>query len=103
MQFAAAARLLTGEARRMGYLAPGFRSPPRVLGADRTIRRGPDGGIVAVSLRGRPFVAVLADMVEGVVVLNQLVPPEADRLRAALWSMLGEHGVVADTGTTQVA
>jgi hypothetical protein len=30
--------------------------------------------------------AVLADMIEGVVVVNDLQPPESDTVRAALWS-----------------
>jgi hypothetical protein len=34
-------------------------------------------------------VAVVADMIEGMVVANQLVPPVADRLRAELWLALG--------------
>jgi len=33
-------------------------------------------------------VAVLADMIDGVVVANRLRPPEADRVRAALWDAL---------------
>ena len=48
-----------------------------------------DGAIVAVRLRGRPWPAVLADMVEGVVTTNQLVAPHADRLRAELWEVVG--------------
>lgn len=44
---------------------------------------------MSVRLRGRPWVAVLADMIEGVVVANRLQPPHADRLRADLWSAVG--------------
>jgi hypothetical protein len=32
---------------------------------------------------------VLADMIEGVVVANQLTPPLADRLRGEMWLALG--------------
>ena len=60
----------------------------------------PDGAIVSVRLRGRPWVAVLADMIEGVVVANGLSPPDSDRLRAELWSACG---VVATERTDQVA
>lgn len=91
-QFAAAARLLASEAQRYGLDAPGFRSPPRMIGFDRTIRRRQVGGVVAVGLRGRPFVAVLSDMIEGVIVVNQLQTPESDRVRTALWAMLSIHG-----------
>lgn len=83
--FAAAARTLAREARRRGLVGPSFRCPPRLVGVDRTIRRRGDGAIVSVRMRGRPWPAVLADMIEGVVVANALAPPESDRLRTVLW------------------
>lgn len=83
--FAAAARTLAREARRRGLVGPSFRCPPRLVGVDRTIRRRRDGSIVSVRMRGRPWPAVLADMIEGVVVANALVPPQSDRLRTELW------------------
>ncbi len=88
--FAQAARLLGRVARRHGLVAPGFRSPPRVVGADRTIRRRGDTAVVSVRVRDRPWPAIVADMVEGVVVANRLTTPEADRLRAELWEVI-EH------------
>jgi hypothetical protein len=87
--FAAAARTLTGEARRRQLVGPGFRCPPRLVGVDRSIRRRAGGAAVSVRLRGRPWVAVLADMIEGVIVANDLTPPRSDRLRAELWSAVG--------------
>jgi len=75
----------------MGLHVPGFRSPPRLAGASRTIRRRPGGGVVAVRVQGRPWVAVLADMVEGVVVANRLQGPAADRAREALWMAAGDE------------
>lgn len=89
VDFASAARTLTGEARHRGLIGPSFRCPPRLIGVDRSIRRRGEGAIVSVRLRGRPWVAVLADMIEGVVVANGLVAPQADRLRADLWSLCG--------------
>jgi hypothetical protein len=89
VDFAAAARTLTREARRQGLIGPSFRCPPRLVGIDRSIRRHADGVVVSVRLRGRAWVAVLADMIEGVVVANQLRSPAADRLRAELWSSTG--------------
>ena len=94
MQFAAVARLIATETQRFGLDAPGFRSPPRVLGVDRTVRRREHGGVVAVALRDRPFVVVLADMIEGVIVVNRLVAPEADHVRTALWAILSLQGFV---------
>jgi hypothetical protein len=94
VDFASAARELTRVARRRGLIGPSFRCPPRLVGVDRTIRRRADGATVAVRLRGRPWPAVLADMIEGVVAANRLAAPQADRLRAELWSALGiEHGI----------
>ena len=89
VHFATAARTLGREARSRGLIVPGFRCPPRVLGADRTIRRFEGGVTVAVRVKGRPWVAVLADMIEGLVVANQLTPPPADRLRGEMWLALG--------------
>src|SRR6188508_1860689 len=89
VEFATAARNLTREARRRGLVGPSFRCPPRLIGVDRTIRRHEDGAIVSVRLRGRPWAAVLADMIEGVVAANRLQPPHADRLRADLWEVCG--------------
>ncbi len=83
-----AARTLASEARHRGLLAPSFRCPPRLVGADRTLRRRPGGGSVAVRVRGRPWPAVLADMIEGVVAVNDLSPPVATRVRTDLWEVV---------------
>ena len=37
----------------------------RLVGVDRTLRRRGGGAVVSVRLRGRPWPAVLADMIEG--------------------------------------
>ncbi|NBX12490.1 MAG: hypothetical protein EBR06_01500 [Acidimicrobiia bacterium] len=90
-EFAAIARALATASRRLGLVAPGFRCPPRIVGVDRTLRRfGGDspGGIVAVALKDRPLAAVVADMIEGVVVLNRLAAADATRARSALWLTL---------------
>lgn len=89
LDFAHAARLLGREARRRGLVAPSFRCPPRVVGLQRSLRRYPNGAVVAVQLKGRPWLAVVGDMIEGVVVANQLSPPHADRLRNELWRVIG--------------
>ena len=89
VEFATAARNLSREARQRGLLGPSFRCPPRLVGVDRTIRHRAEGVVVSVRLRGRPWVAVLADMIEGVIVANRLQPPHADRLRADLWQQCG--------------
>jgi hypothetical protein len=88
VDFAQAARTITRLVRGAGLRAPSFRCPPRVVGADRTIRRRPDGAVVSVRVRDRPVAAVLADMIEGVVVANRLTTPRSDRVRADLWAAL---------------
>ena len=89
LRFATAVRTLGEAARRHRLIMPGFRSPPRLAGADRTLRRQADGGsMVAVVLRGRPFQAVMADMIEGVIVANDLKGAEATRIRTALWESM---------------
>jgi hypothetical protein len=102
VDFASAARTLTREARRRGLVGPSFRCPPRLVGVDRSIRRRGDGAIVSVRLRGRPWVAVLSDMIEGVIAANDLVAPRADRLRADLWVLCGAEQM-ADRETFTVA
>jgi hypothetical protein len=92
VEFAAAARTLAREARRRGLIGPSFRCPPRLVGVDRTVRWRHDAAIISVRLRGRPWHAVLADMIEGVVVANRLTPPRSDRLRADLWRAADEVG-----------
>jgi len=86
VDFSRAARLLSREARSRGLVVPGFRCPPRVVGVHRTLRRQPNGVVIAVQVRGRPWFVVVADMIEGVVVANELKPPAADRLRTELWA-----------------
>ncbi len=92
VRFAGAVRALSRAARALDLAVPGFRSPPRLPGVDRTLRRRADGSVsVAVRLRGRPWPAVLADLVEGVVAANRLDGVDADRVRAALWSAVGDQ------------
>jgi hypothetical protein len=93
LRFADAVRVLGIEARALGLVVPGFRSPPRLRGVRRSIRRWPSGqATVAVVLRDRPWAAVLADVVDGVVAANGLAGPEADRVRAHLWSAVSPEG-----------
>jgi len=93
LRFVSVARVLADEARAQGLRAPAFRSPPRLVGVGRSISRRRDGSsTVAVALRGRPWAAVLADLVEGVVAANRLRGVAADRCRGQLWARLCEAG-----------
>ena len=96
LRFAAAVRTLGIEARRWGLRMPAFRSPPRLEGVARSMCRRADGNAtIAVVVRGRPWGAVLADMVEGVVVANHLQGADADQARARLWASVGTGDTVA--------
>lgn len=82
------ARRVVSEAQRHGLVVPGFRTPPRLPGALRTVRRHPGGALVAVAWRDRPPAAVLADLVDGLVLVNGLAGPEAAAWRRRLWAGL---------------
>jgi hypothetical protein len=58
------------------------------VGVLRSIKRWDGGATVAVVVRGRPWPAVQADLIEGVVTANALVPPDSDCARAELWLAL---------------
>ena len=88
LQFAQAVQALARASRGLGLVAPSFRSPPRLVGVHRSIKRWPGGATVAVVVRDRPWPAVQADLVEGVVAANGLVSPAADRVRALLGEAL---------------
>ncbi len=91
LRFAAAARSLGEVARAAGLVVPSFRSPPRIEGVDRTMKRqvdaaGVEAVTVSVRIKGRPWVSVLADMIDGVLVANSLVGPTAGAARTVMWS-----------------
>ncbi len=91
MRFAAAARALGAAARAGGYVAPSFRSPPRVPGRMRTIRHhGTGSATVSVVVRGRPWSAVLADMIDGFVAVNGGLGGSGEILRDLLWAAMEE-------------
>ncbi len=92
LDFAAAARAIGRATRRRRMIAPSFRSPPRLADVDRSLRRHPNGAVVSVRTAGRPWPAVVSDMIEGVVVTNALLPPLADQVRTELWHAAGFEG-----------
>lgn len=88
LRFARAVQVLTAAARGLDLVVPGFRSPPRLVGVQRSIKRWSGGATIAVVVRDRPWPAVLADLIEGIVAANGLTSPAADRVRADLWDAL---------------
>ncbi|MCB1250346.1 MAG: hypothetical protein KDB33_00090 [Acidimicrobiales bacterium] len=87
LRFAHTAKALGRAAHRLGLGAPSFRSPPKDHAVARAVRRNGDGTTtVSVALRDRPWAAVVADMIEGVVVANHLDGAAAAPVRDALWT-----------------
>ncbi len=95
LQFAHAVRTLSESSRLQGLVVPMFRSPPRAPGAVRTIRRTRRGVTVSVVVADRPWTNVLADLIDGVVLVNRLEGGAAIRCRTALWSALERDQVLA--------
>ena len=97
MRFADVARRLGAATHDAGLAVPAFRCPPRVPGADRTIRRYPGGAVVSVKLRDRPFADVVTDMVDGVLAANRVPEADAHRLRGMLnEALVGGSGAEAE-------
>lgn len=104
LDFGTAARSLARAARLRGLVVPVFASPPSRADLDRSIRRRNGSPVVSVRLRNRHRGAVLADMIEGVVVANRLVDSKADLVRSALWLAVdGEADSGELTLVTEVA
>ena len=99
VRFAAIAGRIAERARVLGLRAPGFKTPPRRPGFDRTIRRVGRDTVVSVRVKGRPFGAVIADLIEGIVVANELTGVEASRARSELWEAVSS----AELGGTAAA
>jgi hypothetical protein len=92
VDFAAAGRILAQRASTLGYSVPSFRSPPRLQGVRRSVLRNHDQTItVAVLVRDRPMGAVLADMIDGVVLASGAGGPEARQLHDSLWQAAQER------------
>lgn len=95
LAFAHAVRTLSETARLQGLEVPMFRSPPRIIDVARTIRRTKRGVTVSVVVADRPWTNVLADLVDGIVLVNRLDGAAAIRCRTALWSALEREEVLA--------
>jgi hypothetical protein len=91
--FAGTARWLAGAAHARGLDAPGFRTPPRQTGCNRTIRRYPDGSaLVSVRVKGRLWDDVVDDLIAGILAMNDLHGAAAAEVRHGLWSELTSAG-----------
>lgn len=102
LRFASTARALGDAARARGFAVPTFRSPPRVSGRVRTIRRHAAGGAtVSVVVRGRPWSAVVADMIDGFVAVNDGID-DPHALRDVLWATAEQIDGVRGASVTEL-
>jgi hypothetical protein len=58
--------------------------------ASRTLRRYPGGAVVSVTLRGRTYIEMVDDMIDGVLAANRVGPDASPRLRLAFQLALGD-------------
>ena len=98
LDFGAAARSLARAAHLRGLVVPVFASPPSRPDLHRSIRRRNGSPVVSIRLGDRPRGAVLADMIEGIVVANYLEDSKADLVRSALWLAIDGEGKEDDAG-----
>ena len=92
VRFAIVAKTISQVVASCGLEVPGFKSPPRSGDVDRTVRRLSRGSVVAVRIKDRPFEAVIADMIDGVVVCNDMSTERAGKLRNLLWGAATQTG-----------
>ncbi len=94
-RFAETVRALGRASRHLALGVPVFRSPPGLLGVQRSIRRNGENVVISIAVKERPWGAVLADMVEGVIVTNELSGSRADIARSALWRAIDSEELAA--------
>ena len=102
LRFAESVRVLSGTAREQSLVVPAFRSPPHSPSNDRAIRRRGADVTISVRLNGRPFAAVQADLIEGLIVANDIEVACADEVRRTLWNSLATAGL-AEPGVALAA
>lgn len=99
LDFGAAARSLARAAHLRDLVVPVFASPPSRRDLHRSIRRRNGSPVVSIRLGDRPRGAVLADMIEGIVVANYLEDSKADLVRSTLWLAIDGEGEEDDAST----
>lgn len=96
--FAGAARRVAVAARALGLVAPAFRTPPRRVGYNRTIRRYPDGtALISVRVKGRLWDDVVDDLISGVLAVNDLHGAPAAEVRLRMWDDVSRRATRGST------
>lgn len=84
-------RTLERIAGQRGFVAPSFRCPPPSAKFQRSLKKLKDDKVVvSIVVRDRPWLAVLADIVEGFVIANNSSEREPE-LRNLLWDSIASN------------
>ena len=93
IQFSIAVRTLGRIADQLGYRIPQFRCPPPSAKYQRSVRKtGEENLSISIVIRGRPWLAILADIVEGVVIANTQSGQDSE-LRNILWDCISTNAL----------
>jgi hypothetical protein len=99
VRFSETVRVLAAASGAADLVVPAFVTPPHTRGSDRVVRRLPRGEFsIGVTLEGRPFAAVQADLIEGIVLVNGLAGVDAAAARRTLWAALASSGQLEEGG-----
>jgi len=93
LKFVKVVRTLERIADQRGFTAPAFRCPPPSAKFQRSIKKLDDNKVtISIVIRERPWLAVLADIVEGFVIVNKLSGREPE-LRNLLWDSIASNNL----------
>ena len=93
IQFSIAVRTLGRIADRLGYRIPQFRCPPPSAKYQRSVRKTGDENLsISIVIRGRPWLAILADIVEGFVIANTQSGQDSE-IRNILWDCISTNAL----------
>ena len=91
IKFLKVIRTLERIAGQRGFVAPSFRCPPPSAKFQRSIKKlDNDKVTISIVARDRPWLAVLADIVEGFVIANSSSERESE-LRNLLWDSIASN------------
>ena len=93
IQFSIAVRTLGRIADQLGYRIPKFRCPNPSAKYQRSGRKTGDENLsISIVIRGRPWLAILADIVEGFVIANTQSGQDSE-IRNILWDCISTNAL----------
>ena len=93
IQFSIAVRTLGRIADQLGYRIPQVRGPPPSAKYQRSVRKTGDENLsISIVIRGRPWLAILADIVEGFVIANTQSGQDSE-IRNILWDCISTNAL----------